>query len=189
MIAPRAAWGQSTNSGTITGEVTDTSNAIVPGATVSITLKSTGGVRTTTTDSEGRYVFADVDPGAYDIQVTKQGFASTIISNQVVQIASQLTENVKLQLGSVSQTVTVTENPGAELQTMTPTVGTTLSGAIIMNLPNVSRDASSLAVLQPGQNINGNTGGVASDQNSFQLDGGYATDDMSGDNNTYIASF
>ncbi|MGB6232528.1 MAG: carboxypeptidase-like regulatory domain-containing protein, partial [Candidatus Acidiferrales bacterium] len=188
-IAPRTAWSQSTSTGTIVGVVTDTSNAIVPGATVSITLKSTGAVRTTTTDSEGRYVFADVDPGEYDVQVTKQGFASTIISNQVVQIASQLTENVKLQIGSVSQTVTVTENPGAELQTLTPTVGTTLSGAIIMNLPNVSRDASSLAILQPGQNINGNTGGVASDQNSFELDGGYATDDMSGDNNTYIASF
>ncbi|MFZ0638334.1 MAG: carboxypeptidase-like regulatory domain-containing protein [Candidatus Acidiferrales bacterium] len=185
----RVAWSQSTSTGTITGEVTDTSNAIVPGATVSITLRTTGGVRTTTTDNEGRYVFADVDPGAYNIQVTKQGFASTVISNQVVQIGTQLTENVKLQLGSISQTVTVTENPGAELQTMTPTVGTTLSGAIIMNLPNVSRDASSLATLQPGQNINGNTGGVAGDQNSFQLDGGYATDDMSGDNNTYIASF
>ena len=116
-------------------------------------------MRTTTTDNEGRYVFADVDPGAYDIRVTKQGFSSTVISNQVVQIGIQLTENVKLQVGSVSTTVTVTETPGAELQTMTPTVGTTLSGAIIMNLPNISRDASTLAILQPGQNINGNTGG------------------------------
>ena len=58
-----------------------------------------------------------------------------------------------------------------------------------MNLPNQSRDASTLAVLQPGQNINGATGGVETDQNSFQLDGGFATDDMSGDNNTYIAAF
>src|SRR5208282_6783014 len=44
-------------------------------------------------------------------------------------------------------------------------------------------------ILQPGQNINGNVGGVATDQNTFQLDGGFATDDMSGDNNTYIAGF
>ena len=188
-VAPTTAWAQATNAGTITGSVVDNTNAVVPNATVTITLKATGASRSTTTDNQGRYVFADVDPGAYDIKVTKQGFSATVISDQVVQIGLQLTENVKLQVGAVSTTVTVTETPGAELQTMTPTVGTTLSGAIIMNLPNTTRDASTLAVLQPGQNINGATGGVETDQNSFQLDGGYATDDMSGDNNTYIKAF
>ncbi|MFZ0462222.1 MAG: carboxypeptidase-like regulatory domain-containing protein [Candidatus Acidiferrales bacterium] len=173
----------------IVGVVTDASNAAVPRATVTITLKSTGTSRTTTTDSQGRYVFADVDPGAYDITTSKVGFSSAVNNDQVVQIGLQLTENVKLQVGAVSTTVTVTETPGAELQTMTPTVGTTLSGAIIMNLPNTSRDASTLAILSPGQNINGNTGGESQDQNSFQLDGGFATDDMSGDNNTYIHGF
>ncbi|MGB6624201.1 MAG: carboxypeptidase-like regulatory domain-containing protein [Candidatus Acidiferrales bacterium] len=173
----------------IVGVVTDASNAAVPRATVTITLKSTGTSRTTTTDSQGRYVFADVDPGAYDITTSKVGFSSAVNNDQVVQIGLQLTENVILQVGAVSTTVTVTETPGAELQTMTPTVGTTLSGAIIMNLPNTSRDASTLAILSPGQNINGNTGGESQDQNSFQLDGGFATDDMSGDNNTYIHGF
>lgn len=188
-IAPMAAWGQATNTGTITGSVVDNTNAIVPDATVTITQTATGSTRTTTTNNEGRFAFANVDPGTYDIKVTKQGFASTVVTNQVVQVGLQLTENVKLQVGTVSTTVTVTETPGAELQTLNATVGTTLSGQIILNLPNQSRDASTLAVLQPGQNINGNTGGAASDQNSFQLDGGYATDDMSGDNNTYIKSF
>ena len=185
----QTARGQSTSTGMIVGVVTDASNAIVPNATVTITLKSTGTSRSTVTDNQGRYVFADVDPGTYDITVSKTGFSSTVISNQVVQIGLQLTENAKMQLGSVSTTVTVTEQPGAELQTVTPTVGTTLSGAIILNLPNQGRDASTLAILSPGQNINGSTGGETMDQNSFQLDGGYATDDMSGDNGTYIKSF
>jgi hypothetical protein len=189
MIAPLAAWGQSANTGMITGSVVDNTNAIVPGARITITETFTGSVRTTSTDNAGRFVFANVDPGVYDVKVSKQGFATTAISAQVVKIGSQLTENIKLQVGTVSTTVTVTETPGAELQTLTPTVGSTLSGATIMNLPNTTRDASTLAVLQPGQNINGNTGGVASDQNSFQLDGGYATDDMSGDDNTYIRGF
>ncbi|HKV81240.1 MAG TPA: carboxypeptidase-like regulatory domain-containing protein [Candidatus Sulfotelmatobacter sp.] len=188
-VAPMTAWGQTTNAGTITGNVTDNTNAAVPDATVTITLKSTGVVRTATTNNEGRYVFANVDPGAYDLKVTKAGFSSTVISNQTVNVGTQLTENVQLQVGTVSTTVEVTSIPGADLQTLNATVGTTLSGAIILNLPNTSRDASTLAILQPGQNINGNTGGAASDQNSFQLDGGYATDDMSGDNNTYIPSF
>ena len=183
------AWGQATNTGTIIGSVFDNTGAFVPSASITIMQTTTGTTRSTTTDKTGRFVFADVDPGTYNISVTKQGFASTTVTNQVVRIGLQLTENIKLQLGSVSTTVTVTETPGAELQTLSPTVGTTLSGDIILNLPNTSRDASTLAIFQPGQNILGNTGGAESDQNSFQLDGGYATDDMSGDNNTYIASF
>jgi hypothetical protein len=187
--APQTAWSQSTDTGTVVGTVTDTSNAVVPGASVTITLKSTAGVRSATTDNEGRYVFADVQPGVYDVAVTKQGFKSTVVTNQVVQVGLQLTENIKLQVGSVSTTVTVTEVPSAELQTLSPTVGSTLSGTVVNNLTNLSRDASTLAVLQPGQNINGNTGGTEEDQNSFQLDGGYATDDMAGDNGTYVKSF
>ncbi|MGH9454574.1 MAG: carboxypeptidase-like regulatory domain-containing protein, partial [Terriglobia bacterium] len=188
-MIPMIAWGQTTNAGTITGTVTDNTNAVVPDATVTITLKSTGTARTTTTNNEGRYVFANVDPGPYDVKVTKAGFSSAVIANQTVQVGTQLTENVQLQVGTVSTTVEVTTVPGAELQTMSSTVGSTLSAGIILNLPNQSRDASTLATLQPGQNINGATGGADVDQNSFQLDGGYATDDMSGDNNTYIGSF
>ncbi|MGH9863831.1 MAG: carboxypeptidase regulatory-like domain-containing protein, partial [Candidatus Acidiferrales bacterium] len=188
-MMPATAWGQTSNAGTITGTVVDNTNSIVPDATVTITLKTTGVARTATTNNEGHYVFANVDPGAYDVKVTKAGFSSTVISNQTVNVGTQLTENVKLEVGTVSTTVEVTSIPGADLQTLNATVGTTLSGAIILNLPNTTRDASTLAVLQPGQNINGNTGGAASDQNSFQLDGGFATDDMSGDNNTYIRGF
>ncbi len=188
-IAPKATLAQSSSTGTVSGTVTDNTGAVVPDAAVTLTDKATGNSRTSTTTSSGQYIFAYVNPGSYDVKVAKQGFETTVVSNQVVQVGTQLTVNAKLQIGSVSTTVEVTSIPGAELQTMDATVGSSLSGAIIMNLPNASRDASTLAVLQPGQNINGNTGGVASDQNSFQLDGGFATDDMSGDNNTYIAAF
>ncbi|HEV2491155.1 MAG TPA: carboxypeptidase-like regulatory domain-containing protein [Candidatus Acidoferrales bacterium] len=188
-FAPAAAWAQATSTGTIFGVVIDNTNAVVPGATVTITQKATGSTRSSTTNNVGRYVFVNVDPGSYDVKVEKQNFQTTVVSNQVVQVGTQLTVNAVLQVGATTTTVEVTATPGAELQTLNATVGSTLSGAIITNLPNVSRDASTLAVLQPGQNINGNTGGVETDQNSFQLDGGFATDDMSGDNNTYIASF
>lgn len=188
-IAPKAALAQSSSTGTVSGTVTDNTGAVVPDAAVTLTDKATGNSRTATSTSNGQYIFAYVVPGTYDIKVGKQGFQTTVVSNQVVQVGTQLTVNAKLQIGSVSTTVEVTSIPGSELQTMDATVGSSLSGAIIMNLPNQSRDASTLAVLQPGQNINGATGGVETDQNSFQLDGGFATDDMSGDNNTYIASF
>ena len=188
-IAPKAALAQSSSTGTVSGTVTDNTGAVVPDAAVTLTNTATGNSRTATSTSSGQYIFAYVVPGPYDIKVGKQGFQTTVVSNQVVSVGTQLTVNAKLQIGSVSTTVEVTSIPGSELQTMDATVGSSLSGAIIMNLPNQSRDASTLAVLQPGQNINGATGGVETDQNSFQLDGGFATDDMSGDNNTYIASF
>ena len=188
-IAPKATLAQSSSTGTVSGTVTDNTGAIVPDAAVTLTNTATGNSRTAATTSSGQYIFAYVNPGSYDVKVAKPGFQTTVVSNQTVQVGTQLTVNAKLQIGSVSTTVEVTSIPGAELQTMDATVGSTLSGAIILNLPNQSRDASTLATLQPGQNINGNTGGVQTDQNSFQLDGGFATDDMSGDNNTYISSF
>ncbi len=177
------------NTGTISGTVTDSSKALVAGATVTLTDTASGSVRPTTTNDKGFYVFPYVNPGTYTVTISKEGFRKSIISGQVVDVGLQLTVNAALEVGSVSSTVEVTYTAGAELQTMDATVGATLSGATLMNLPNTSRDASTLAVLQPGQNINGNVGGNASDQNSFQLDGGFATDDMSGDNNTYIKSF
>src|SRR5579864_4889750 len=180
---------QSTATGTIVGVVVDSTNAVVQGATVTITETSTGASRSTTANNVGRYIFVNVDPGSYGIKVSMKGFQTTSYVNQVVQVGTSLTLNAVLQVGASTTTVEVTATPSAELQTMNATVGSTLSGAIINNLPNVGRDVSTLAIFQPGQNINGATGGVETDQNSFQLDGGFATDDMSGDNNTYIASF
>lgn len=189
VFAPGAALAQSANTGTVSGTIVDPSNAIVPGANVTLVNTATLATRTTTSNKEGQYVFAFVDPGNYSIKAAKTGFKTTVVANQQVQIGLQSTVNITLQVGATSTTVEVTATPGADLQTLNATVGTALSGAIILNLPNTTRDASTLAVLQPGQNINGNTGGLASDQNSFQLDGGFATDDMSGDNNTYIRGF
>jgi hypothetical protein len=188
-ISSPVAMGQSSSTGTVTGTVTDSSGAAAPGAAVTLTDAATSGARSATTNDKGLYVFPYITPGTYSVKVSKQGFKTTVVTNQVVEVGNQLTVNAVLEIGSVSQTVEVTVTVGSELQTMDATVGASLSGETLLNLPNTSRDASTLAVLQPGQNINGNVGGNASDQNTFQLDGGYATDDMSGDNNTYIKSF
>jgi len=188
-FAPAVTFAQSANAGTVSGTVVDPSNAIVPGASINLVNTATLATRSTLSNKEGQFVFAFVDPGMYSVKVSKTGFKTTVVANQQVQVGLQTTVNVTLQVGATSTTVEVTSTPGAELQTLNPTVGATIPSTVVMNLPNQTRDASTLAVLQPGQNINGNTGGLASDQNSFQLDGGYATDDMSGDDNTYIRGF
>jgi len=186
-VAP--AWAQGTSTGTVSGTVTDNTGGVVGSATVTLVDRATKDSRTTTTNADGRYIFVSVDPGTYDIRLSKAGFAETVVADVRVEVATALTENVQMKLGAVSTTITVTETPGAELQTMNSTVGATIEHQELLQLPNTSRDATTFATLQPSTNINGNTAGAVVDQNTFQLDGGSITDDMSGDSNVYVKSF
>src|SRR5260221_9426237 len=68
------AWTQAVSSGTISGQVTDQQNAVIPQAEVTIVDTATNTPRTTSTNAAGRYVLVNVPPGVYDVKVTKQGF-------------------------------------------------------------------------------------------------------------------
>src|SRR5262249_5737742 len=129
-----------------------------------------------------------VPPGTYDISVSKQGFSSAKLSAQKIEVGLVLTANLSLQVGATSTTVEVTASAGAELQVMNATVGSTISGDALLNLPNLARDAAALSVLQVGVSPTGNVAGAASDQNVYQLDGGNNSDDMSGTASTYVPS-
>jgi len=100
--------------GTITGLVTDQSNAVVPDATVTVKDTATKEVRTINTNSAGRYVFVNLPPGTYDITVTKTGFEKVSISNDIVAVGMVSTENVTLKIGAETQTVEVAAS-GVEL--------------------------------------------------------------------------
>jgi len=188
-------WGQAT-SGTVTGQVTDQSGAVVPGAQVTLTDVSTKTYQGQPTNSVGRFVFVDVKSGTYDVAVVAKGFRKLTVPSQQVIVGEALTLNLTLEVGAATQTVEVKAVPGAELQTLNSTVGTTLGGDIMLSLPNQNRDASSLLMFQPmtaptfggaeGNTTGGQVAGAMSDQNTFTLDGGNATDDLAGDNN-YVA--
>src|SRR5260221_682984 len=181
-------WAQSTSSGTIAGQVTDPQGAVLVGAQVRLIDNTTNTTRTTATNDAGRYNFINVPPGVYDVTIGHTGFAQSRIAAQTVEVGMSLTLNVSLQLGATTTTVEVKASAGAELQTMNSTVGSTISGDSILNLPNLARDASTLSVLQVGVAPTGQVAGAASDQNVFQLDGGNNSDDMSGTNSTYVPS-
>src|SRR5882762_870731 len=181
-------FGQSTSTGTVVGLITDQTDAPVVGATVSLIDHTTGTTKTTTTNDAGRYVFVNVDPGIYDIKVEKTGFALAKIAQQEVSLGRQLTVNAKLKLGEISETVVV-EASGANLQTLNAAVGTTIGFQSLQELPNLSRDVSSLLTLQPAISPNGSVAGAVRDQNTFQLDGGNNSSDMDGTQNTYTPSF
>ena len=189
-MTPTIVWGQSSTTGLVSGVVVDPSNAVVGGAKVALTELSTNATQSTVADTSGRYEFAAVQPGQYKMSITASGFKTNVITNIVVEVTKAYTYNVTLQVGTASQTVEVTSTPGAELQTSNASVGTTLSGTMLLRLPTIQRQVSSLLGLQPGVNpmttsdvMGGQVAGAASDQTTFLVDGGDATSDLEGTNN------
>ncbi|MFZ1167876.1 MAG: carboxypeptidase-like regulatory domain-containing protein [Candidatus Sulfotelmatobacter sp.] len=180
-------WSQSTSSGTVAGSVVDQSNAVVPGATVTMTDSSTNIARTATTNKEGRYIFVDVTPGLYDISVSKSGFATTKTAKQEVKVGESLTVNLSLQVGGANVVVEVSAT-GTELQTMNATVGNTVTALAIDNLPSIGRDVNTFIELQPGVSAGGDVAGAVNDQSYFSLDGGNNTNDMDGSGGVYTAT-
>ncbi|MEI9973675.1 MAG: carboxypeptidase-like regulatory domain-containing protein [Ignavibacteriota bacterium] len=179
------AKAQSSIAGTVTGQVTDASGAAVPGASIKLVDLGTGAAFASITNDAGRYDFPTVSPGKYEITFTKDGFTTYEIKAQTVQVGVVLTLNASLKVGATSTTVEVSASVGAELQTMNATVGNTLSNTSLLVLPNLGRDATSMAVLQPGTTPGGNAAGAVADLNTYQLDGANVTDDMSGNVTTY----
>src|SRR5215469_8676016 len=183
-----SAWGQSTATGTVSGLVTDPSNAVITGAAVKLVDTATSTSRDTSTNDAGRYVFVNVTPGAYEIKITKTGFAQSVVSHVAVEIGGVATANVVLKVGTATETVEVTAT-GVEMQTMNAAIGTTVHFTAMEVLPNLSRDSSTLMTLQPAVNSTGEVAGSVRDQNTFQLDGGQNTSDMDGTQSTYTLSF
>jgi Carboxypeptidase regulatory-like domain len=182
-------WGQATTTSSVIGLVTDATNAPIPGADVTLTDLGTKIGQKASTNQDGRYIFTNVNPGTYNVTVTKQGFAKSEVASQYVEVSTTATLNFKMELGTASTTIEVKAVAGAELQTTNAAVGTTISGASLESLPNFGRDVTTLSVIQPGTTLTGNTGGAVSDQNSYTLDGGNNSDDMGGNVTGYVTNF
>jgi hypothetical protein len=195
-LAP-AAWGQAMVSGSIAGQVSDPTGAVIVGATVTLTDTATKATMTTASDSTGRFVFPTLKPGTYDVAITKSGFQKLIVPGVTVTLSQATTLNETLKLGAATQTVEVVAGATAELQTSNSTMGSTLSGDM-MNLPSMSHDVASLLNYQAtaaptfhgtfGDVTAGSVAGSTPDQNTFILDGATNTSGLEGDNG-YINGF
>jgi hypothetical protein len=125
-----SAWAQSTSTGTVAGSVTDPSGAVVAGASVALTDTATNIARSTTTNATGRYIYVDVNPGIYNLTVSKAGFETTKTGSQEVKVGASITVNLSLQVGGANVVVEVSA-VGNELQTMNATVGNTITNLTI----------------------------------------------------------
>src|SRR5262245_12131317 len=177
-------WAQSTSTGTVSGQVTDEQSDVVAGAVVTLQDVATNAQQKTVTNAAGRYTFANMPPGLYDMVVSKSGFVQAKLTGEKVTVGLVLTVNVTLQVGSMTETVVVTA-VGADLQTSNASVGTTITGRHLELLTNLGRDANALFVLQPAVTPTGSVAGAVMDQNTYQLDGGNNSSDMDGTHNVY----
>ncbi|HXP11301.1 MAG TPA: carboxypeptidase-like regulatory domain-containing protein [Acidobacteriaceae bacterium] len=146
-----AAFGQATNAGDISGTVTDTSGAAIPGATVTVTNIETGVTQTYTTNAAGVYDTSSIVAGNYKVTFSKDGF-STLVRSSVTIPVGPTTLNAPLDVGTVnSQVVVNTDVP--LLNTESGAITTTMSAQTLAQLPQVSsigQDWSSFNILQPG---------------------------------------
>jgi len=189
LLLQAPAWSQATSTATVAGQITDEQNAAIAGAEVRMVDATIGATLTTVSNDQGRYVFVNVNPSTYTLTISKQGFTVYRVAAQKIDVGTSMTINAVLKVGSTATTVEVTAAAGADLQTTNASVGTTLNAAALAALPNLGRDVSTLAVLQPGTTPGGMTAGAFSDQNTFMLDGGNNSDDMAGNNTSYVTNF
>ena len=146
-LLPRIARAQATAS--INGTVYDTSGAVVPDAAVVLHSKSTNLNRMVSTNSAGVYVIPDVQPGDYDLKITKDGFKAAVQSNVTLLVNQTATVDVALATGSVNETVVVAAETLA-LETSTSELGVAVVREQVNDLPLNGRNFTQLLNLTPG---------------------------------------
>lgn len=168
---------------TIAGTVSDSTGAAVPGATVVITDTKTDRSFTTKTNAHGEYFAPSLTVSVYRLKFSKSGFRTTTIDGIVLHANGSIAENAVLQVGSVSETVTI-HAESITPDTETSSLGTTINADQVSQLPINGRDITDLLALVPGaiQNTgssvnNDSMGGFPSGQfgANILMDGGDAT--------------
>jgi hypothetical protein len=165
--------------GSITGVVTDASNAVLPGVTVALSGdKLIGGVQTQATDTTGAYRFDRLPPGTYHVKFELQGFKSVDREGIAISAAFVATVGAKLEVGSVSETITVSgESPTVD--TKSNLQQTVMNQQILEGVPS-GRDPWSIAKIIPGVQVSTyDVGGTQSIQQSSLSSHGSSTNDVS----------
>jgi outer membrane receptor protein involved in Fe transport len=183
---PALLLAQST--GSIVGTVADTSGAVFPQAAVKVINKSTDQQSSTTTDSAGRFSFPRLPVGDYRLEVSRQGFRSSVSDSIRLDADQSRLANFVLEVGAASESVTVTSAVG-----LVETVGGTIKEVVdekrMVDLPLNGRNPLQLQLLVPGvvlgtasvslsQNTFITINGARGAQNNYLLDGGDNNDPL-----------
>jgi hypothetical protein len=184
MVAVTIAWGQ--QQATLSGLVRDPTGAVIPGALVRVTKVDTQVVVSAETNSTGYYVVGNLIPGAYSMEVRKEGFKTAVRPPLTLEVAQSATVDFELEVGQTSQEVSV-HGTAPLVERTDATVGGVIGPTAMVELPLNGRNYFNLAELSPGVTSYGlrsfyssaindygtsfNSGSAGEDRNGFTLDG------------------
>lgn len=189
VIAGSATMAQTSGTGALAGTVTDSSGGVISGAQIKVTSVATGESRLVSSGPSGNYFVGLLPPGQYNVEVARSGFKTAAVSSTHVSVTDTVPLNVRLEVGAVTQTVTVAAG-SEQLQAETSAIGRVTGGEQVQDLPLVTRNYTQIIALNPGVNSdvwnsaalgNGGSGvaanallvvngGTAAD-NNYQMDG------------------
>jgi hypothetical protein len=160
-----------TGTSSVRGTVVDPRGGAVAGATVTLSNEARSFVRTATTNEAGAFAFDLIQPGTYQIEVEAAGFKKTTVRDVRALVAQPTEVNVQLEVGQITEAVTVSAANELTLNTQDASLGNNFVSLQIIQLPLEARNPISLLTLQPGVTPQGNVTGARSDQSNITLDG------------------
>ena len=143
-----AVLAQEETAATVNGLVTDSTGAVVKGATVVITNDQTKQERRVETNDDGQFVLTPLIPGTYTLTVEQANFKKHIESSLTLNAKDRRSINIVLEIGNVSESVTVTSEQNVVQDS--PTGQTLISGTQVLEIPLQNRDFTKLLELAPG---------------------------------------
>lgn len=147
LVVQMVAFAQTT--GSLSGTVLDPNGAPVVGASVSVKNVATGSERKVTTNDRGGFSFDLINPGTYMVTVENTGFKKAVASDVIVQVSKETQLNIALEIGTASETVTVTSGQDV-INSSSPTLTNVINTRQVVDLPLGDRNPVNLAGLQAG---------------------------------------
>jgi hypothetical protein len=189
--SPRVA-AQTSSTGALNGSVSDPSGAVIPGTTITVISQSTGARRSVVSGSDGAYLIPLLPPDTYRVEASHDGFKKAEYPNVRINVTETATLRIHLEVGEVSESVTV-QGTATQLETTSPALGNVTDEQMVDNLPLVTRNYLQILGLSPGVSTDitdaaaigrGNVGieystsGDIENDNNYQMNGAQVNDLM-----------
>lgn len=146
--------------GRVEGTVKDSQGQVVPNVTITLTNTGTGETARTSSNGEGGFVFAEVKPGTYQVTAELEGFKKVLVEGVIIQVATVSAVNIDLEVGGVSEEVTVNASEAQEVvNTTNAEVGDVVDRQRILELPLDGRNPFELTALNAGVQTKSNSDG------------------------------